>query len=80
MPYKECNSLNRWQANRDLLSTIYFSVTTHQQKIKKVSILPLGDVNPRSRPVLSRRGLLENSPYRVVRVACPSCDESRPHT
>jgi hypothetical protein len=25
---------------------IYFSVTMHRQKCKKVSILPLGDVNP----------------------------------
>jgi hypothetical protein len=23
-PYKDYNSLNRWQANRDLLSAIYF--------------------------------------------------------
>jgi hypothetical protein len=55
-----------------LLSTIYFSVTTRQQKGKKVSILPPGDVNPG--PIPSRRGLLENSPYRVVGDLCPSCD------
>jgi hypothetical protein len=56
-PYKDYSSLDRWQANRDLLSAIYFSVTTHLRQGKKVSILMLGDVD--SGPVASRRGLLE---------------------
>jgi hypothetical protein len=33
-PYKNCSSLNRWQANRDLLSAIYFYVTTYRRKGK----------------------------------------------
>jgi hypothetical protein len=45
-PYKEYSSLDRWQANMDLLSAIYFPVMMHLQQGKKVSILPLGDVNP----------------------------------
>jgi hypothetical protein len=60
-PYKEYSSLDRWQANRDLLSVFtfcnLFSTTTHLRQGKKVSILMLGDVN--SNPVASRRGLLE---------------------
>jgi hypothetical protein len=28
-PYKDYSSLNRWQANRDLLSTIYISIMMH---------------------------------------------------
>jgi hypothetical protein len=56
-PYKDYSSLNRWQANRDLLSVFtfynYLFVMTHRQKGKKASII-------------SRRGLLEDSPYRVV--------------
>jgi fibrillarin-like rRNA methylase len=56
-PYKDYSSLDRWQANRDLLSAIYFSVTTHLHQGKKVSILMLGDVD--FGPVASRRGLLE---------------------
>jgi hypothetical protein len=59
-PYKDYISLDRWQANRDLLSTIYFSVTTHLRQGKKVSILVPGDVN--FGPVASRRGLLEAVP------------------
>jgi hypothetical protein len=51
-PYKDYSSLDRWQANRDLLSTIYFSVTTHLRQGKKVSILMPGDVD--SGPVASR--------------------------
>jgi hypothetical protein len=43
-----------------LLSTIYFSVTTHLRQDKKVSILVSGDVD--SGPVASRRGLLEAVP------------------
>jgi hypothetical protein len=50
---------------------IYFphllSVTTHRRQDKKLSILPPGDVNPR--PVPSRWGLLEDSPYLAVGVA-----------
>jgi hypothetical protein len=59
-PYKDYSSLNRWQTNRDLLSAIYFSVTTHLRQGKKVSILMAGDVD--SGPVASRRGLLEAVP------------------
>jgi hypothetical protein len=51
------------------LTWIYFlhllSLTTHRQQGKKVRILPSGDVNPR--PVPSRWGLLEDSPYCVIR-------------
>jgi hypothetical protein len=53
------------------LTGIYFlhllSVTTQRRQGKKVSILPRSDVNPR--PVPSRRGLLEDSPYRAVGAA-----------
>jgi hypothetical protein len=59
-PYKDYSSLNRWQANKDLLSTTYFSVTMHLRQGKKVSILMSGDVN--SGPIASRRGLLEAVP------------------
>jgi hypothetical protein len=58
--YKDYSSIERWQANRDLLSVIYFSVTTHLRQGKKVSILVLDDVD--SGPVASRRGLLEAVP------------------
>jgi hypothetical protein len=58
-----------------LLSTIYFSVTTHLQQGKKVSVIPPGDLNHRHVP--SRLGLLEDSPYHVLGVACPLYDESR---
>jgi hypothetical protein len=51
-----------------LFYAIYFSVTTHQWKGKKVSILPPGVVNPG--PVPSRWDLLEDSLYHAVRVAC----------
>jgi hypothetical protein len=51
-PHKDYSSLDRWQANRDLLSVIYFLVTTHLCQGKKVSILSPGDVN--SGPVASR--------------------------
>jgi hypothetical protein len=71
-PYNDYSSLNNWQANKDLLSAIYFSVMTHRQKGKKVSILSPGDVNPE--PIPSRRDLLEDSPYRAVGATCPSCD------
>jgi hypothetical protein len=63
-PYKDYSSLDRWQANRDLLSVITFchllSVMMHLRQGKKVSILSLGDVNPR--PIASMRGLLEAVP------------------
>jgi hypothetical protein len=61
-PYMDYSSLNRWQANRDLLS-----VTMHRRQGKKVCILPSGDLNPR--PVPSRWGLLEDSPYHAVGAA-----------
>jgi hypothetical protein len=53
-PHKDYCSLDRWQANRDLLA-IFIScnllfVTTHLRQGKKVSILPSGDVNPRLVP------------------------------
>jgi hypothetical protein len=63
-PYKDYSSLDRWQANMDLLFAIYFFVMTHLRQGKKVSILPSGDINPG--PVASRRGLLEDSPYSAV--------------
>jgi hypothetical protein len=44
-PHKDYSSLNRWQANRNLLSAIYFSVTTHLRQGKKVSILVSSDVD-----------------------------------
>jgi hypothetical protein len=44
-PYKDYSSLNMWQANRNLLSAIYFSVTTHLRQGKKVSILVSSDVD-----------------------------------
>jgi hypothetical protein len=63
-PYKDYSSLNRWQANMDLLSVFTFynllSVTAHLRQGKKVSILVSGDVNSGS--VASRRGLLEAVP------------------
>jgi hypothetical protein len=61
-----------------LLYAPYYSVTTHLCKSKKVSILPLGDVN--LRPVPSRRGLLEDSLYHAVGVACLSYDWPRLRT
>jgi hypothetical protein len=59
-PYKDYNSFDRWQANRDLLSAIYFFVMTHLRQGKKVCILVPGDVD--SGPIASRRGLLEVVP------------------
>jgi hypothetical protein len=63
-PYKDYSSLNRWQANMDLLSVFAFrnllSVTTQLHQGKKVSIFVPGDVN--SSPVALRRGLLEAVP------------------
>jgi hypothetical protein len=62
--YKDYSSLNRWQANMNLLFVFTFcnllSVTTHLRQGKKVSILVPGDLN--SGPVASRRGLLESVP------------------
>jgi hypothetical protein len=40
---------------------------THQRQGKKIIILPLGDVD--LGPIPSRRGLLEDSPYRAVGAA-----------
>jgi hypothetical protein len=72
-PYKDYSSLDRWQANRDLLSVFTFcnllSVMTHLHQGKKVSILVPGDVN--SGPIASRQGLLEAVPivwYRLMSV------------
>jgi hypothetical protein len=63
-PYKDYSSLDRWQANRDLLSVFTFHnlffVTMHLRQGKKVSILMPGDVD--SSPVASWRGLLEAIP------------------
>jgi hypothetical protein len=61
-----------------LLYVIYYSRMTHLRQGKKISFLPPGDVNPG--PILSRRGLLEDSPYHAVGVACLSCDWPRPRT
>jgi hypothetical protein len=64
LPYKDYSSLDRWQANRDLLSIFTFCnllfATMHLCQGKKVNILMLGDVN--SGPVASRRDLLEAVP------------------
>jgi hypothetical protein len=55
-PHEDYSSLDRWQANRDLLSVFTFCnllfATTHLRQGKKVSILVSGDVN--SGPVASR--------------------------
>jgi hypothetical protein len=63
-PYKDYSSLNRWQANRDLLFVFTFcnllSVTMHLRQGKKVSILVPGDMD--SGPIASRRSLLEAIP------------------
>jgi hypothetical protein len=63
-PHKDYSSLNRRQANRDLLSVFIFChllfVTTPLRQGKKVSILPSGDMNPGL--VASRQGLLEVVP------------------
>jgi hypothetical protein len=58
-----------------LFYVTYYFVTMHLRQGKKVNILPSGEVNPG--PVPSRRGLLEDSPYRAIGALCPSCDESR---
>jgi hypothetical protein len=62
--YKDYSSLDKWQANSDLLSVFTFCnllyVTTHLCQGKKVTILVPGDVN--SGPVALRRGLLEAVP------------------
>jgi hypothetical protein len=63
-PYKDYSSLDRWQANRDLLSVFTFCnllfATTHLRQGKKVSILVPGGVN--SGPIASRRGLFDAVP------------------
>jgi hypothetical protein len=80
--YKDYSSPNRWQANMDLLFAFTLCnllfITTHLRQGKKVSILPPGHVNPG--PALSRRGLLEGSPYRAVGATCLSCDWPHPLT
>jgi hypothetical protein len=55
-----------------LLYVIYSSVMMHLRPGKKVSILPLGDVNPG--PIPSRRDLLKDSTYQTVGVVCLLCD------
>jgi hypothetical protein len=54
--YTDYSSLDRWQANKDLLSVFTFCillfVTTHLCQGKKVSILSPGDVYPG--PIASR--------------------------
>jgi hypothetical protein len=55
-----------------LLYAIYYYITTDLRQGKKVSILPLGDVN--LRPIPLRRGLFEDIPYHAVGAACVSCD------
>jgi hypothetical protein len=63
-PHKYYSSLNRWQANRDLLSVFTFCnllfATAHLRQGKKLSILPPGDVN--RGPIASRLDLLEAVP------------------
>jgi hypothetical protein len=63
-PHKDYISLDRWQANRDLLFVFTFCnllfATMHLRQGKKASILVSGDVN--FGPVVSRRGLLEAVP------------------
>jgi hypothetical protein len=61
-----------------LFYVIYYFVMTHLQKGKKVNFLPPGDVNPILIP--SRRGLLEDSPYRAIGAKCPSCAWPQPCT
>jgi hypothetical protein len=55
-PHKDYSSLDRWQANRDLLFVFTFCnllfTPTHLHQGKKVSILVLSDVN--FGPVASR--------------------------
>jgi hypothetical protein len=78
-PCKNYSSLNRWQANMNLLFTYtlcnLLSVTMH---LWHGNILSPGDAS--FGPIPSRRGLRVDSPYRAVGAACPSCDESQPHT
>jgi hypothetical protein len=61
-----------------LLYAIYYSITMHLWTSENISCLSPGDVNPEL--VLSRWDLLEDNPYRVVCVACLSCDWSWSHT
>jgi hypothetical protein len=73
--YKDYSSLNRWQANRDLLSAIYFFVTTHQCQAKEVSILSLGDVNPG--PVPLRWGCLIAVCHAIEIAVCRAMSHDR---
>jgi hypothetical protein len=63
-PYKDYSSLDKWQANRDLLSVFTFCnllfATMHLRQGKKISIIMPGDVD--SGPVALRPGLLETVP------------------
>jgi hypothetical protein len=63
-PYKDYSSLDKWQANRDLISVFTFCnllfAMTHLRQGEKVIILMPSDVN--SDPIVSRRGLLEAVP------------------
>jgi hypothetical protein len=60
-PYKDYSSLDRWQANKDLLSVFTFCnllfAMMHLRQGKKVSILMMGDVNSGS--FASKQCLLE---------------------
>jgi hypothetical protein len=60
-PYKNCSSLDRWQANMDLFFVFTFHnllfIMTYLRQGKKISILTPGDMNPEL--VASRRDLLE---------------------
>jgi hypothetical protein len=75
-PYKDYSSLNRWQANWDLLFAFTLCILLFYNDAptqgNKVCLFPPGDVNPG--PVPSRLGLLEDSPYHAVGVACLLCD------
>jgi hypothetical protein len=63
-PYKDYSRLDKWQANRYLLSVFTFynllSTVMHLHQGKNISILVSGDVN--FSPIASRRGLLEAVP------------------
>jgi hypothetical protein len=55
-----------------LFSVIYYSIMTHLRTSKKISFLLSGDVNPGLTPL--RRGLVKDSLYHAVAVACLSFD------
>jgi hypothetical protein len=66
-PHKDYNSLDRWQANRDLLSVFTFYnllfTTTHLHQGKKVSILVSGG---ECRIHCLKARIAWGSPYRVI--------------